>query len=57
MKIGGEFMPIIVNDGIVIQAYNNNTVCIKMLGKEKILFSKGIGFGKNSVIKFLREQK
>ncbi len=50
-------MPIIVNDGIVIQAYNNNTVCIKMLGKEKILFSKGIGFGKNSVIKFLREQK
>ena len=39
-------MPIIVNDGIVIQAYNNNTVCIKMLGKEKILFSKGIGFGK-----------
>lgn len=39
-------MAIILNDGVVIQAYNNNTVCIKMLGKEKILFSKGIGFGK-----------
>lgn len=39
-------MAVILNDGVVIQAYNNNTVCIKMLGKEKILFSKGIGFGK-----------
>lgn len=39
-------MSIIVNEGVVMQSYNNNIVCVKISGKEKILFSKGIGFGK-----------
>lgn len=50
-------MSIIVNEGVVMQSYNNNIVCVKISGKEKILFSKGIGFGKNLEIKFLRVQK
>lgn len=39
-------MKTIVNSGIIVQAYNNNIVSIRMDGKEKILFSRGIGFGK-----------
>lgn len=39
-------MSIIINSGVVVQAYNNNIVCVKIGGKEKILFSKGIGFAK-----------
>ena len=39
-------MGIVVNEGVVIQAYNNNIVCVKISGKEKMLFSRGIGFGK-----------
>lgn len=39
-------MSTIINSGVVVQAYNNNIVCVKVDGKEKILFSKGIGFGK-----------
>ncbi|MBW6409071.1 BglG family transcription antiterminator [Clostridium weizhouense] len=39
-------MKTIVNSGVIVQAYNNNIVSIRMDGKEKILFSRGIGFGK-----------
>ena len=39
-------MSVIVNEGVVVQSYNNNIVCVRISGKEKILFSKGIGFGK-----------
>ncbi|SFD23993.1 PRD domain-containing protein [Clostridium uliginosum] len=39
-------MKTIINSGIVVQSYNNNIVCVRIDGKEKILFSKGIGFGR-----------
>lgn len=39
-------MGTVVNEGVIVQAYNNNIVCVKIAGKEKILFSRGIGFGK-----------
>ena len=33
-------------DYIVNKVFNNNIVLVKNSGKEKILFDKGIGFGK-----------
>ena len=33
-------------DATVTKSFNNNIVMVKVNGKEKILFSKGIGFGK-----------
>lgn len=33
-------------DAVVTKSFNNNIVMVKVNGKEKILFSKGIGFGK-----------
>lgn len=39
-------MSVIINEGVVVQSYNNNIVCVRISGREKILFSKGIGFGK-----------
>ena len=33
-------------DAVLTKAFNNNIVLVKVNGKEKILFSKGIGFGK-----------
>jgi transcriptional antiterminator len=39
---------IIDSEVIVIKSYNNNIVSVKMNGRERILFGKGIGFGKKS---------
>ena len=33
-------------DAVVTKSFNNNIVLVKIKGNEKILFSKGIGFGK-----------
>lgn len=37
---------VLKNDVIVIKSFNNNVVLVHDDGKEKILFDKGIGFGK-----------
>ncbi|MGL5151766.1 MAG: glucose PTS transporter transcription antiterminator GlcT [Clostridium sp.] len=37
---------ILNNDGVLSKVFNNNIILIKSNGKEKILFDKGIGFGK-----------
>lgn len=39
-------MSIIIDSAVVIKSYNNNIVSVNMNGKERILFGKGIGFGK-----------
>lgn len=39
-------MSIIIDSAVVIKSYNNNIVSVKMNGKERILFAKGLGFGK-----------
>lgn len=39
-------MSIIIDSAIVIKSYNNNIVSVNMNGAERILFAKGIGFGK-----------
>lgn len=36
------------NDEIVLKVFNNNIVLVNSKEKEKILFAKGIGFGKKS---------
>ncbi|SKA90832.1 transcriptional antiterminator, BglG family [Clostridium sp. USBA 49] len=41
-------MKIITDSAIVIKTYNNNIISVKMNGLERILFSKGIGFGKKA---------
>ena len=37
---------ILKNDVTVVKSFNNNILLVKEQGKEKILFQKGIGFGK-----------
>jgi len=39
-------MSIITDSAITIKSYNNNIVSVNMNGAERILFAKGIGFGK-----------
>jgi transcriptional antiterminator len=39
-------MRITIDSAIIVKPYNNNLVSVKMNGVERILFSKGIGFGK-----------
>lgn len=39
-------MSITTESAVVIKSYNNNIVSVKMRGLERILFAKGIGFGK-----------
>ena len=39
-------MRIIVDSVVIVKSYNNNIVSVKMNGMERILFGKGIGFGK-----------
>jgi len=39
-------MNIIIDLAVVLKSYNNNIVSVKINGEERILFSKGIGFGK-----------
>lgn len=34
------------NDAIVVKSFNNNILLVREAGKEKVLFQKGIGFGK-----------
>ncbi|MGL5417246.1 MAG: glucose PTS transporter transcription antiterminator GlcT [Clostridium sp.] len=34
------------NDMVLVKVFNNNIILVKSEGKEKILFEKGIGFGK-----------
>lgn len=41
-------MSIIIDSAIVIKSYNNNIVSVNMNGAERILFAKGIGFGKKT---------
>ncbi|WP_396127981.1 glucose PTS transporter transcription antiterminator GlcT [Clostridium sp.] len=35
-----------MDSAVIIKSYNNNIISVKMNGKERILFGKGIGFGK-----------
>lgn len=39
-------MSIIIDSAIILKSYNNNIVSVKINEEERILFSKGIGFGK-----------
>ena len=39
-------MSIIIDSAIIVKSYNNNIVSVKINGEERILFGKGIGFGK-----------
>lgn len=39
-------MSIIMDSAVIIKSYNNNIVSVKLNGQERILFGKGIGFGK-----------
>jgi transcriptional antiterminator len=39
-------MRITIDSAIIVKPYNNNLVSVKMNGVERILFAKGIGFGK-----------
>lgn len=39
-------MRITTDSAVIVKSYNNNIVSVKMNGVEKILFGKGIGFGK-----------
>ena len=41
-------MRIIIEPVVIVKSYNNNIVSVKMNGVERILFGKGIGFGKKS---------
>ncbi|WP_035283069.1 MULTISPECIES: PRD domain-containing protein [unclassified Clostridium] len=41
-------MSIIMDSAVVIKSYNNNIVSVEMNGRERILFAKGIGFGKKT---------
>lgn len=42
----GENMSIIIDSTVILKSYNNNIVSVNINGNERILFSKGIGFGK-----------
>ena len=39
-------MSIIIDSAIIVKSYNNNIVSVKINGEERILFGRGIGFGK-----------
>lgn len=39
---------LLINDSKVVKSFNNNILLVRDNGKEKILFQKGIGFGKKS---------
>lgn len=39
-------MSIIIDSAVILKSYNNNIVSVKINEKERILFGKGIGFGK-----------
>ncbi|EHI97791.1 transcriptional antiterminator, BglG [Clostridium sp. DL-VIII] len=39
-------MSTIIDSAVIIKSYNNNIVSVKMNEKERVLFGKGIGFGK-----------
>ncbi len=39
-------MNTIIDSAVIIKSYNNNIVSVKMNEKERVLFGKGIGFGK-----------
>lgn len=39
-------MKVLENGAVITRAFNNNLALVKIKGKEKIIFSKGIGFGK-----------
>ena len=39
-------MSIIIDSAVILKSYNNNIVSVKINEEERILFSKGIGFGK-----------
>lgn len=39
-------MSIIIDSAIIVKSYNNNIVSVKINDEERILFGKGIGFGK-----------
>jgi transcriptional antiterminator len=41
-------MNTIIDSAVIIKSYNNNIVSVKMNGQERVLFGKGIGFGKKS---------
>lgn len=41
-------MRTIIETVMIVKSYNNNLVSVKMNGAERILFGKGIGFGKKS---------
>ncbi|WP_297420140.1 PRD domain-containing protein [Clostridium sp.] len=41
-------MSIMMDSAVVIKSYNNNIVSVEMNGRERILFAKGIGFGKKT---------
>lgn len=41
-------MSITMDSAVVIKSYNNNIVSVEMNGQERILFAKGIGFGKKT---------
>lgn len=39
-------MSILIDSAVILKSYNNNIVSVKINGNERILFCKGIGFGK-----------
>ena len=39
-------MRITIDSAVIVKSYNNNIVSVNMNGSERILFGKGIGFGK-----------
>jgi transcriptional antiterminator len=39
-------MRVITDTAVIVKSYNNNIVSVNMNGSERILFGKGIGFGK-----------
>ena len=41
-------MSIILDSATILKTYNNNIVSVEMNGCERILFAKGIGFGKKT---------
>ncbi len=48
MRVKGDNMSIMMDSAVVIKSYNNNIVSVEMNGRERILFAKGIGFGKKT---------
>ena len=37
---------VLAKDAVITRTFNNNLALVKVDGKEKIIFAKGIGFGK-----------